>query len=141
MTDKFDQTLDEWLETSWRIVVVGAVFERSNVCRNSFHIFGAQTLVQRILNVHWMGHKKFTNRLSHDVSNWFIVVIGLVIIKLHQSLDVSLKAFWFVDDNLFDGAQEHVLLLTRRSRNQLKNFIQKERSISNRNSTQRNCCS
>jgi hypothetical protein len=88
-----------------------------------------------------MCHKKFSNTLSHDVSNWLILTAALLKVKRHQDIDIVLQALWLVNDNLSDGGKEHILLLILRALNKFENFLQEEFGVANGDTSQSNGCS
>lgn len=94
-------------------------------------------LRQTWTNFKWVSNKEFTNRLSDDVSDGFILTTRLVEVQWHQVLQVVLQALWFIDDDFLYSIEVHVLLLLLRLVNQPEYFRNEEISVADGDTSER----
>lgn len=46
-----------------------------------------------------MNNKKFSDALSYNISDWFILTAALLKIKRHQNVDIVFQTFGLVNNN------------------------------------------
>ena len=135
---KLDENADEGSEMMWGVVVVGWELERSSHGGYCHYIIAHQSLFKRIFELLWVSNEELSNWLADDVPDWFVFTVALKEVKWHQSVDVVLQAFWFVNNDFSQGTQEHVFLMGLWGLNQLEHLDEEEVSVSNGYATKGN---
>ena len=88
-----------------------------------------------------MCYEKFSNTLSDNVSNWFVLTATLMKVKRHQNRNVVFQALRFVDDDFSDSREEHVLLLVLGALDKFEDFVEEELGVADGDTSKSNSCS